>query len=352
MLVVGRHPFDKDAKGNPVSRIATVFLRTPGLVTLPGIHATQRVAWTDFLNRRRAKEGAPPLDQAEVEAEWEESVDLIVEPDEILIRPDPDAMPLAFRADELLLDVASKRQIRFLYVSNLKVRNALRNRGEYWRISALPRTGAEMEAMIRSSRLAIGAGVIYYYNRLTGTRYVTLSEFRALGGLDDESLRRHLAEIQTHCRRRNRTGSPEIDFFLAAGAFGEADFEARDFAAADGTALRTAHAGLAARFERAVPPALREDNPGDIEWRNRMIAALLGRRDEVISEDVLKGLSPEFFMQIEWLPGGRMEEGELIFDTVFDELERYPDNPALRQLCDLRARAFIFNYIREFGSNT
>ncbi len=349
MIILGDHPFAKNEQGRLKSRIATVFLRTPGLVTLPGIHAMQRAAWVEELNRRRRGEGLADLTEAQAEMEWKESVDLILDPEAILIRPDPAAMPLAFRADELLQELAPKNRIRFLYVNNRAVRDALRERGENWRMSPLPRTGEEMEAMIRSSRVALGQGVIYYYNRLTGTRYVTCATFRSLADLDGEALRRHLVEIQTHCRRRNRIGSPEIDFFLSGDAFGEADFAELDLAGMDESALRALHADLAARFEEAVSPFLREDNPADMEWRNRMFSALIGQRDEPIREEILMGLSPEFYMQIEWLPGGRIEEGELIFDRVFDEFDRDSENPELRRLCDLRARSFIFTYIREFG---
>ena len=55
----------------------------------------------------------------------------------------------------------------------------------------------------------------------------------------------------------------------------------------------------------------------------------VGQRDETISEEILQGLSPEFYMQIEWLPGGRFEDGELMFDPIFDELEKRPDDRGL-----------------------
>jgi hypothetical protein len=61
------------------------------------------------------------------------------------------------------------------------------------------------------------------------------------------------------------------------------------------------------------------------------------------------GLGSEFFMQVEWLPGGRIEDGELLFDTIFDEHERAPNDPDLAALCDERARGFMFNFVREFG---
>ena len=79
-----------------------------------------------------------------------------------------------------------------------------------------------------------------------------------------------------------------------------------------------------------------------------MYAALIGEDEKAISEESLLGLSSEFFMQIEWLPGGRIEEGELIFDPAFELAEETGD-PELRRLCDEKCRGFIFNFVREFG---
>ena len=56
---------------------------------------------------------------------------------------------------------------------------------------------------------------IYYYNRLTGTRWLTYTEFERLGKLDDAELARHLQEIADHSIQRNRLGRPEVDFFAA-----------------------------------------------------------------------------------------------------------------------------------------
>jgi len=80
-----------------------------------------------------------------------------------------------------------------------------------------------------------------------------------------------------------------------------------------------------------------------------MLSALISQRDQTITEDVLRGLSPEFFMQVEWLPGGYFEEGEFVLDPVFEEGARHPDDPALQALCDPLVREFIFNFMREYG---
>ena len=52
--IIGEHPLAKDANGKLKSRIATVFPYGNTIVTLPGIHATQRMAYVDLLARAAA----------------------------------------------------------------------------------------------------------------------------------------------------------------------------------------------------------------------------------------------------------------------------------------------------------
>ena len=131
--ILGEHPLAKDGNGKLKSRIATIFPFANTIVTLPGIHATQRLAYLDWLRRQRQELGLAPLSREEEAGEWQNSVDLIMEDDAILIRPDPDNMALAFRADELLQQLVPKHQVRFLLVRNEKVRAAIKQRGECWR---------------------------------------------------------------------------------------------------------------------------------------------------------------------------------------------------------------------------
>ena len=65
-------------------------------MTLPGIHATQRMAYVDLLVCERMEQGLGPLSREEEAREWQNSVDLIIENNTILIRPDPADMPLSF----------------------------------------------------------------------------------------------------------------------------------------------------------------------------------------------------------------------------------------------------------------
>ena len=325
IIRLGPEIFAKDAKGTLQTRIGTIFLRTPGLITIRGIHAMQRLAFIDALNKRRAAQGLPKLTQKEEEAEIAESVDLLFDENYALIRPDPDNMPVAIRGDEFLQKFVSKRKIRYLNIQNRQVRDALRTRGEAWRMAPVPRFEEEIRALIKNAHVGIDGRAIYYYNHLTGTRFLTLGAFRSLGALPAEELRTLLEEIHLNAGRANRFANPEIDS-LPHGALPAELRQGIDFAAMDGPTLRATYQRLLAAFESAVDdPCLRE------------VSA------------VIEGLSPEYFMQIEWLPGGRVEEGELFFDPVFMEADRHPEDEALQHLCDPRARAILFNYVREYS---
>jgi hypothetical protein len=347
LRIIGEHPLATNGDGALKSRIATLFPRAGVLVTLPGIHATQRLAYVQELNQERQQTGHPPLTEEEEAQEWEQSVDLITESNRILIRPDPDNMPLAFEADEALQELVSKQKVRYLLQSDPRVRQAIKERGECWRINPLPQTASDMTQMIRNARMRVATTVVYYYNHITGTKHLTLQEFARLEALPPEGLARALQEIRELAQRHNRLFNVEVDFFgVAESPLGQGWVD--DLPGADPALVRKYYLETLARFHAAVPPDLREDNPDQLAWRNRMFSALVGERDQSPSEEILLGLSPEFFMQLEWLPGGRIVHGELIFDPIFDESERRPDDPELRSLCDERAKGFIFNFLREF----
>lgn len=344
--IIGEHPLAKDRQGHLVSRVGTVFPHAECIVTLPGIHATQRIAFIEIVNRSREEEGRPPLSEYEQNLHWENSVDLVIEGDRVLIRPDPNKMEIAFEADELLQEIVPKHKIHFMHVMNEHVRRAIKRRGEYWRISPLPRGVEEIKKMITTSRIGIGGEDIYYYNRATGTRVLTCGQFETLKDFDEAQLRVHLSEIQDFSGRRNRHGHPEIAFFKAGNDFRADLFAAYDFYSLTSQELIEAHKTLYAKFCSAVDPEYQQDDLGSPDWRREMFASLIGQEEQIVPEEVHLGMSSEFFMQIEWLPGGRIEDGELIFDNVFDQVE---DDPSLRRICDDKVKGIIFNFIREYG---
>lgn len=347
--IIGEHPLARNAEGKLVSRIGTVFPRSRTIVTLPGIHATQRLAYVNDLNATRQKANQPALSEEDEMQEYLQSVDLIMDPESILIRPDPENMDLAFEADELLQELVSKQQIKFLNLMNEKVRYAIKERGENWRIAPLPQSPEDMKSMIKSAMLPIAGRSIYYYSRAIGTRFLTYQEFCELGDLPDPELHAHLMEIRDFSGHTNRLGHPEVAFFGADKSFGHASFKPCDPGDQPQAGVRHCFEHLKAAFLNAVPSELREDNPDNTSWRNAMFSCLLGQGGEAIAEETILGMSSEFFMQIEWLPGGRIEEGELMLDSLFDEADRSPHDSELRQLCDEKARGFIFNFVREFG---
>lgn len=348
--VLGDPLLAKDGNGKLKTRIGSLFPETRTLVTRPGIHATQRRDYIDLvINRQRAEEGLPQLSDEEEGPYWDAAVDLIFEDDTVQIRPNGDNMELAFLGDELLQEVLPKRKIKFLNVLDDKVWRAVKRRGECWRITALPTSIEGMKNLIRSAKTAIGEGETYYINKATGTRYLTCHEFTKLASLDDAELRLHLLEISRYCGTHNPHGCREIDLFMTDDSFSRKDLADCDFSSLGYDQLVAEYAQLGRRFCRAVPADLLHDNREDAYWRNQMFSTLISPKDEVVSEETLLGLSPEFFMQIRWLPGARIEEGELIFDSVLAERPRGEGDGARVEDNHGVVRGFIFNLVREYA---
>ena len=95
-------------------------------------------------------------------------------------------------------------------------------------------------------------------------------------------------------------------------------------------------------LERAQKWARLHSKP---QWRNRMFERLMTQRDDVLMVDQYMGLDPEFSMRVEWLPGGRIEEGELILDPAID------DGYGRRQEKRVSSvvRGLILNLVQEYG---
>jgi hypothetical protein len=349
--LIGPHPFERDEKGQQRVRIGTLFLKDKALYThLPGVHAMQRMGFINRLNGRNTATGQPALTPEEEQQLCSESVDLFFDPNAIFIRPNPERMDLVFAGDELLQELVSKRQIKFLSVSNPRVHEAIKLRGERWRLSAIPKDREEKNRLISSSKVGIQGLPIYFYNRLTGTRWLTCQEFEGLGRLTDDPLAGHLQEIARHAVHRNLLGRPEVDFFAAdLRRFGAKNFTGVDFEKLAAGALREKYTQLNADFRSAVHESFRKDDYTNKAWCERILATLFLEGNETATEQILSGLSPEFFLQVEWLPGGRFEEGEFLFDPVFEEAASRPLDVGLQRLCDPRARGIIFNLIREYG---
>jgi len=340
--------------GRLQSSIGTLFPHHDLLVTWPPMHALQREVFKEWFTGECRRLGKQPPKPSKLEWEAAESVDLIFNVgDLVLIRPEVERLDLAFSAGDKLREQwrVPCHRIRFLSVRDPRVRQALRERGELWRISAPPTEHEEISEAIAHSRVAIGEGSIYYYNPHTGTRYVTCAEFARLAQLEDEALARQLDEIAQHCVKRNRHGHPEVAFVgVDALRFGGPNFAELAFLELPPAALRARHAMLIRQFREATEPAVQVDTPKERGWQLRMFSAISAEQQGERAQDDLQGLGPEFAPRVRWLPGGSFEEGEFLFAQVFSSQEGEPEDPELKGLWDPLTRGFIINFIREYGN--
>lgn len=347
LRIIGPGLYAHGGQGVLQPRVATILPDPAVLVTLPGTHATQREAYLAICVKDRAQAQLAPLSNEEVKQLWHSGVDLIIEPQAILIRPDPQQMELAMAADELLQQEVSKARIRFLLAEHDCVHDAIKRRGQCWRITPAAVDAGERSQRIRDSRMAIGCQPIYYYSPCTGTRLVTLQAFRELSWLDDEPLYRQLSEIQHYCRCKNRKRNLEVDFFFGDQSFRE-QFMAARFPPDDPPELRRMLAELSAAFADCVPPKLRLDDIGNSDWRQRIWEALCPVEEDGVLEEKRLGMATEFHTHVQWLPGGAVIDGQIDFDAVFEE-------PTSKQLAidprldDHRAREIAFNFVRDYG---
>src|SRR5438105_3747007 len=274
--VIGPHPFACDGEGRQLTRIGTLFTGFSTLYTAaPGVHAWQRLNFTEHLNTQRAAKGLPPLTSVEEQSVSNDSVDLIFEADHILIRPDAERMELAFAADDLLQTLVSKRKVKFLTVADARVREAIKRQGECWRLSSIPKSRDAKERMVLGSKVGIHGLPIYFYNRLTGTRWLTCNEFENLGRLDPSALALHLQEIGEHSLRHNRLDRPEVDFFAAdPRRFGAREFVGVLYDELAPEQLRARFEELKAQFRSAVHEAFRRDDCDQKAWCERIISTL------------------------------------------------------------------------------
>jgi hypothetical protein len=159
-----------------------------------------------------------------------------------------------------------------------------------------------------------------------------------------------LQEVQKYSASTNRLGNAEIAFFMSDGAFSHKTLAGYDFAQLDDEQLLRVFQTLTERFRQAVPAEFLIDNPKHAGWRNRMFSSLVAEKSDQVPEEVLLGLSPEFFMEVQWLPGGRVVRGDLRFDVVFEDSDegKAPASMTRRDLRDEVARELLHNLVREY----
>ena len=345
--ILGDPPLARGKDGALRNTIGTAFPDDGVVISGRGIHAMLKLEYIDSVNKERVEKGLPKLTPAEERTRLERAVDLVMREDSVFIRPEPERMDLAFAADELLQCLSvPKTRIRFLGVMEQAVREAIKRRGELWRIHPLPRTAADMCRMIENAKCTLDSGTQFYYSMETGTRLLTWQEFERIGELPPLNLALALREIRFHYNRHNKMDHPEISFFKHDASFSSETLKdlALEGIEQEPERLRAVYEGLKARYREAVAPEFQIDDPQDHQWRIAMVQELLGYGQERVSEEILMGLGSEFHLRVQWLPGARLEQGELIYDSIFEEAA---SDPRADALCDERVRSIIFNLLRQ-----
>jgi hypothetical protein len=339
--IVGEHPLAKNENGKLKSVKGSVFPMENAVITGPGTHGDLLVDYMDYACREK-KLNKKEADLLE-DRLYDNYVPLHMRDELVLIRPNSSRMDLAFAADDILQQIVPKEKIKFLGVLDERVRKAIKKRGELWRINCLPKTAEEMKKMISDSKESISERAIYYHNMETGTRYLTFEEFSKLGKLDTTELAKYLNEIKEYSCKKNVCGHNEVKLFMADKSFNLNEYINEDFTKWDEFRLRFHYDALKSKFENAVKLEFRKDNFENDLWREAMLMSLVGKHDEEISEEVKLGLCPEFFMHIQWLPGARIENEEVIFDSIFKA-----DMNDKEKIYDEKVRDIILNLKREY----
>jgi len=337
-IIVGEHPLAK-SRDEKIRRVGLVFLADRNLVKENAVVTGERThglafdSFIAYLNQERASLGKPSVTESERNSIASNSVDIILDKN-ILIRPDPCRMDLALKADTVLQEIAPKPKIKYLGALDENVRLAIKQQGECYRISPLPRTTQEQINEILGSILSINTKVRYYYNRWAGVRLLTYDEFSKLENLEIGERGACLEEILGYSKMKNSKGNPAVGFFMAKGFCRENFEKTFDFDI------------LKERFYDAVQPEFRRDDYADPVWRKAMVESLLKKTpQEVIPEEVHLGLCPEFYMHIEWLPGAKIEQGRLVtFDPIFNQ-----NDEEARAVCDEKVKGFILNFLMEYS---
>ncbi|MDR3567061.1 MAG: hypothetical protein P4L43_03445 [Syntrophobacteraceae bacterium] len=305
------------------SNIGSVFPRYRAIVTARGIHAYHVSIMTEFL-KLVTPEGELPEEGELERLVCDDAVPLVFRDDLIIVRCDPSAMENVFAADQMLQSFFPKKRIQFTGLHIPEIRTQLRRRGECWRMSPTPRSVLEICRYVRASKVQVGTGLSVYYNEPTGGRFLTYDEFMRIRPLIEQDSSEALARLKEilslfHCT--NRWGSRELSLLLPVGKeldIGELEkavSSIESFPATD-LALR-AFDSFASLFAEAAGPDLVRDDYGDPMWRTTMFCRLLDINEEEM-EELSLDLSPEFHLNVQWLPGAFIDGEKLGFDADAD----------------------------------
>jgi hypothetical protein len=327
ITVLGPDFFVTDQDGRPLSPIAVIFPNLLLLVTGRGIHAELAAAGEELLRSRILETEKRDLTEEEEQGIYDNVIALLSRDATVLIRSYPEDMERVFAADELLQRVLSKESIQFTGVHIPEVREQLRRRGENWRISPPPRSAREISQHICASRVQVKTGASYYQNAQSGERFLTYEEFMRIRFLLREAPKEAIArlkEINHLSSLVNDQGVPELSLFLPAKKRLSTNLLAGLVPVLENAAARLdlerAEAlfdDFAASYAAAAGDELTVDGEKHTTWQTTMFCRLYDLDEELVEEGRL-GLSPEFHLNVRWLPGALLRGSEVTFETNTD----------------------------------
>jgi hypothetical protein len=323
LTILGPDLFAKDREGKLLSPIASLFPKHRVLVVARGIHSMHAAIMLEFLEKRLLETAKRKLTAEEEVAVFQDGVALFIIDSTVLIRTDPGNMEKVFAADTLLQRLLPKDRIEFTGIHLEEVRKTMRSRGESWRISPPPSSVEEIVRYIHSSRVNVGTQTAYYLNTHSGARFLTYEEFAKmrpmLHGNREDALAR-LKEIVHLTRLKNDQGVQELVFFLPIGKGLTTQTLEELISVLERTdpifGIRKAEDlfdRFAASFVEAAGADLTVDDERYAAWRTTMFCRLCDIDEKTVEEWTL-GLSPEFHLNVRWLPGARIEGDNLLFE--------------------------------------
>jgi hypothetical protein len=319
---IGPDFFATDEKGDLLSPIASVFPKHRTIVSVRGIHAYHASIMLELLKQRSPEKDLREIEEREPDI-YQDAVSLFFRGTLIQVRSDPAGMERVFAADQILQLFFPRERIQFTGLHIPEIRKQLRQRGESWRMSPTPRSVEEICSHVRASKVQVSTGLTVYYNAPTGGRFLTYDEFiriRPLLEQDRTEALARLREILTLFQRENSWGVRELSFFLPADI--SLDFANLEEivcllevlpASESAKKVQRAFDRFASHFARSAGPELMVDDYHNPVWRTTMFCRLFDINEEEIEEWALD-LSPEFHLNVKWLPGASIVGDELRFD--------------------------------------
>jgi hypothetical protein len=323
LKLYGPHPLDRDSDGHLRYPMSAVFPAYETMIVGSGLHVNLAFDFITALGEERGH----PLNEEEQFKIYEDLVALILRGNHVVIRSNPDNMEHSFLAAELLEEIIPADMIRFTGRRDPKVRQAFKLRGGSWKMAPRFFTMEEVKKQIKLSLVSVGTLNRYYYKMESGGRLMTYQQFANIRDslVNFQEFKSRICEVVDLYCRRNKQFVRELDFFMInhekfdiAPMVKLSDYLKNCTSWGDEERKQAAYLydDALSCFRNAVAPDFLRDDPENPLWRTYIYSEL---NDIPPTEESILGMSDEFKMNINWLPGCRIIEGRVVMDRQTEE---------------------------------